>query len=107
MLHTLGGVLTWQPNCRAGKSAGAAHFTLRSSRRQGDGSRQLPLVALMLNLPPSGHQLLSHIETSALFHEFGHAMHSLLSRTHFQHFSGASALRLDTGLQVSVGMSLV
>ena len=32
--------------------------------------------------------LLSHGELETLFHEFGHALHSLLSRTEFQHLSG-------------------
>jgi intermediate peptidase len=32
--------------------------------------------------------LLTHSELETLFHEFGHALHSLLSRTEFQHTSG-------------------
>eukprot|EP00814_Leptocylindrus_danicus_P022119 CAMPEP_0116006180 /NCGR_PEP_ID=MMETSP0321-20121206/1582_1 /TAXON_ID=163516 /ORGANISM="Leptocylindrus danicus var. danicus, Strain B650" /LENGTH=215 /DNA_ID=CAMNT_0003474699 /DNA_START=532 /DNA_END=1175 /DNA_ORIENTATION=+ len=35
--------------------------------------------------------LLSHSEMETLFHEFGHALHSLLSRTSFQHLSGTRA----------------
>ena len=85
------------PERRAGKFAGSAHFTLRSGRQRGDGTRQLPLVALVLSLPEGGHQLLSHGQASTLFHEFGHALHSLLSRTQFQHLSGAA----PPGTQVS------
>ncbi|CAN0348567.1 unnamed protein product, partial [Discosporangium mesarthrocarpum] len=33
------------------------------------------------------HRLLSHSEAETLFHEFGHALHSLLSRTELQHVS--------------------
>ena len=95
------------PDRRAGKFAGSAHFTLRSGRQQGDGLRQLPLVALVLSLPEGGHQLLSHSQASTLFHEFGHALHSLLSKTQFQHLSGAAAPCPLAGLQVSAGMSLV
>ncbi len=95
------------PDRRAGKFAGSAHFTLRSGRQQGDGLRQLPLVALVLSLPEGGHQLLSHSQASTLFHEFGHALHSLLSKTQFQHLSGAAAPCPHAGLQVSAGMSLV
>ncbi|CAN0292007.1 unnamed protein product [Ascophyllum nodosum] len=33
-------------------------------------------------------RLMSHSEVETLFHEFGHALHSLLSRTELQHVSG-------------------
>ena len=59
------------PDCRAGKFAGSAHFTLRSGRQQGDGLRQLPLVALVLSLPEGGHQLLSHNQASLCFTSLG------------------------------------
>ncbi|KAK9798161.1 hypothetical protein WJX73_002280 [Symbiochloris irregularis] len=78
---------------RPAKFGGAAHFTLRCARQLVDGSRQTPIVALVCNL---GHsegsgdmQLpLAHHEVETLFHEFGHALSSLLSRTTFQHLSG-------------------
>lgn len=46
---------------------------------------QLPSVVLVLNLS-SDHLSLDDLET--LYHEFGHALHSLLSRTTFQYLSG-------------------
>jgi hypothetical protein len=46
------------------------------------------VVALLANLAPQAD--LAHSEVEMLFHEFGHAMHSLLSRTHFQHLAGAA-----------------
>jgi intermediate peptidase len=90
---------------RAHKFGGAAHFVIRCGRAlhgfedsrsfHGDdveGGYQLPVVALTMSFPPpwggAGPVPLSpgHVET--LFHEFGHALHSLLSRTEFQHLSG-------------------
>ncbi|EQC30747.1 hypothetical protein SDRG_11506 [Saprolegnia diclina VS20] len=69
----------------------AAHFTVRCGKRLEDGSYQTPIVALVCNFsPPSAStpSLLTHGEVETLFHEFGHALHSLLSRTEFQHLSG-------------------
>lgn len=73
---------------------------------------QLPIIVLATNYaPPAGtlntavtatndtstdhqpedvfsHVLMTPQEVETLFHEFGHALHSLLSRTEFQHLSG-------------------
>ena len=78
----------------------AAHFTVRcgcakSPHIHGRNSHattddeeqyQYPIIALVCNLSDS--VTLSHGEVETLFHEFGHALHSLLSRTKFQHLSG-------------------
>lgn len=87
---------------RSGKYAHAAHFAVRCgcARNGADHSEQgeeleyqLPIVALVCNLSSlmNESKLLSHSEMETLFHEFGHAMHSLLSRTTFQHLSGTRA----------------
>ncbi|KAE9212451.1 Mitochondrial intermediate peptidase [Phytophthora fragariae] len=72
----------------------AAHFTIRCGKRLSDSSYQKPIVALVCNFnkpAPDSPSLLTHAEVETLFHEFGHAMHSLLSRTEFQHLSGTRA----------------
>ena len=80
---------------RGDKYTHAAHFTVRCGCKvlspSGAVADQLPIVALVTNFtPPSADSpsLLSHSEVETLFHEFGHALHSLMSRTKFQHLSG-------------------
>ncbi|KAM3576399.1 hypothetical protein VYU27_001749 [Nannochloropsis oceanica] len=82
---------------REAKYTHHAQFTVQCGcLPKGSSSYQLPVVALVCNFAPSGSYqegpvLLTHGELEALFHEFGHALHSLLSRTRFQHVSGTRA----------------
>jgi len=86
---------------RAGKYGHAAHFTVRCGcvanglEASSEAEYQLPIVALVCNLSSGGtaegEGVLSHGDVETLFHEMGHALHSLLSRTNFQHMSGTRA----------------
>ncbi|KAK2079363.1 hypothetical protein QBZ16_003054 [Prototheca wickerhamii] len=90
------GTIYWDFEPRAGKMAGGAHFVLRCGRnfRSGeepaDGSTPLapqrPVLVLVASLPLA--QRLSAQQLELLLHEWGHAMHTVLSQTRYQHLSG-------------------
>ncbi|KAH7908001.1 mitochondrial intermediate peptidase [Hygrophoropsis aurantiaca] len=111
---------------RAGKSSGAAHYTVRCSRRTDDddeagdltvdgvegylqpsrdfervkrhkvrgqvGEFQLPLVVLLCDFAQPtiarGPTVLEWHEVQTLFHEMGHAMHSMIGRTEYHNVAG-------------------
>jgi intermediate peptidase len=78
---------------RPGKYTHAAHFTVRCGCLENgpDSDYQKPIVALVCNMNTGQASFSSHQEVETFLHEFGHAMHSLLSRTNFQHLSGTRA----------------
>ncbi len=71
---------------REGKFNHFACFTQKSGGVMADGRYDLPVAALLCNFPaPSADQpsLLKHNDVVTLFHEFGHVMHSMLSRSRY------------------------
>lgn len=84
---------------REGKYPHAAHFAIRCGRQPAEQcDYQTPIVALVCNFgihSQSGQRLLTMSEYETLFHEFGHSLHSILSRTKYQHLSGT---RVSTDL---------
>lgn len=82
---------------RPGKYAHVASFPLRSGRLLADGSFQKPVDAIIGNWPvgaPGKPALLSHGDVVTFFHEFGHCMHSTLSRAPYETLYG-TAVRQD------------
>lgn len=78
---------------RDGKYNHFAQFPITPGKRLADGRYQRPVAALICNFPPPQKDrpsLLSHDEVETLFHEFGHAMHTLLTRAAYARFSGTS-----------------
>lgn len=99
---------------RPGKSPNPAHFTIRCSRKidqaevidedgypEDDGMPsvvkpsgdvfQLPTIALICDFARQSHgrpTLLSFREVQTLFHEMGHALHSMLGRTELHNVAG-------------------
>jgi thimet oligopeptidase len=81
---------------REGKFNHFAQFGIIDGKELPGGVHQRPTVALVCNFPPPAGDrpsLLSHREVETLFHEFGHAMHAILTRAHFTRFSGTSVPR--------------
>ena len=76
---------------RDGKYNHFAEFSLIEGKSLADGRYQRPVCSLVCNFPTptkGGPSLLSHYEVETLFHEFGHAMHALLTRAKYGRFSG-------------------
>lgn len=77
---------------REGKYVHAAHFSMVCGRQPSNSANyQTATVALVCNFrrdDASGECLLSISDYETFFHEFGHSLHSIFSRTKYQHLSG-------------------
>src|SRR5690606_26137438 len=83
----------WFP--RASKQGGAWMCSLRNGGSRGD-SFEPHVVVISGNFTPpdaKGRSLLTHQEVTTLFHEFGHALHQLLSTVPVRSFAGTNVCR--------------
>jgi peptidyl-dipeptidase Dcp len=90
------GILMIDNYPRASKRGGAWCGVFRSQYRDMKGKMVHPVVTMVTNsTPPAGDKpsLLTSEEASTLFHEFGHALHQLLSDCTYPGVSGTSVPR--------------
>ena len=90
------GILLIDNYPRASKRGGAWCGAFRGQSRDRKGKMITPVVTMVTNsTPPSGDKpsLLTSDEASTLFHEFGHALHQLLSNSTYPGVSGTSVPR--------------
>ena len=79
---------------RSGKRSGAWCSALRSQQRLDGETRPHVLNVCNFAKPPAGQPaLLSYDDARTLFHEFGHALHQLLSDVTYEMISGTSVPR--------------
>jgi Zn-dependent oligopeptidase len=78
---------------REGKFNHFAEFDVIGGKRLEDGKYQRPTVALLCNFPPPSADkpsLMTHSDVEILFHEFGHALHSITTRAKYARFAGTN-----------------
>jgi thimet oligopeptidase len=81
---------------RPNKYGHAACFGLRDSKAYKDGTRSLPMATLVCNFTePTADKpaLMTHGEVETFFHEFGHVLHNILSKTELSTQAGTSVAR--------------
>ena len=82
---------------RKGKYQHAAAATFRSGWWDNESERyNIPASTILANFAPSSQNspsLLQHSEVVTLFHEFGHIMHQVLTKSEFARFSGTRVYR--------------
>jgi peptidyl-dipeptidase Dcp len=80
---------------RKGKSGGAWMTGYREQYRE-SGRRVIPVVSLVMNFTrptPTRPALLSHSELTTFLHEFGHALHGMLTDCTYESLSGTNVKR--------------
>lgn len=89
------GLYMLDPAARKGKRGGAWMTTLRDQSKAG-GEDVRPLVLNVCNFTSAsegGPMLLSFTEVETLYHEFGHALHGLMSDARYERLSGTAVKR--------------
>lgn len=76
---------------RGSKRSGAWCSAMRSQRKL--GGEQRPIVVNVCNFAKGDPALLSYDDARTLFHEFGHALHQMLSDVTYGFISGTSVAR--------------
>ena len=81
---------------REGKYGHAANFNIQPGFIDPKGNRRYPATALVCNFSkptPKKPSLLQHSEATTLFHELGHGIHDLVSKTIYSRFHGTNTVR--------------
>ena len=89
------GLLYMDMHPRASKRGGAWMTSYRPQAMT-DGKRVPPVISIVCNFTPptaDGPALLTFDETTTFFHEFGHALHGLLSNVNYRSMAGTSVSR--------------
>lgn len=90
------GVLYMDMHPRSGAKSGGAWMTSFRDQKMKDGKRIIPIISIVCNFTApndKGIALLTFDETTTFFHEFGHALHGLLSQTNYVSLAGTSVSR--------------
>ncbi len=89
------GLLYMDMHPRASKRGGAWMTSYRPQTMK-DGKRVPPVISIVCNFTPptaDAPALLTFDETTTFFHEFGHALHGLLSHVNYRSMAGTSVSR--------------
>lgn len=90
------GILYMDFHPRASKRSGAWMTEFRGQKVDRDGNNVIPIIQVVCNFTkPTADKpsLLTFDESETLFHEFGHALHGLLSKCHYPSLAGTNVPR--------------
>jgi peptidyl-dipeptidase Dcp len=90
------GILYLDYYTRSSKSSGAWMTEFRGQYKKQNGDPVMPVISVVFNFPnPIGENpsLLNFDESETFFHEFGHALHGLLSNCRYKSQAGTNVSR--------------